>query len=213
LFFLEKNPEAEDRVARRNLRAQSVLMRLRQQTPSHTGSLLVALPTLLDPNFRRTILFLSHHDTEQGSVGFILNRPCQISLGDLAPTEGSDRIPVYEGGPVDRKSLIVAKIHWHQHEGLARFQSFGEEDLASRPKESGADHGELRAFTGYAGWSAGQLERELEEKSWIILPPTPDLLLAVETPEEGTARWRSLMKKLGPWYHLMALTPDDPKLN
>lgn len=191
-------------------------MRLHQQTPCHTGSLLVALPTMLDANFRRTILFLSHHDKEQGSVGFILNRPCQISLRDLAPRVESDRIPVYEGGPVDRKSLIVAKIDWHQQEGLARFQSLDEDDLSSLPEESGTDHGELRevrAFTGYAGWSAGQLELELEEKSWIILPPTPDLLLPVETPEEGAARWRSLMKKLGPWYHLMAQTPDDISLN
>ena len=189
-------------------------MRLRQQNPSHTGSLLVALPTLLDPHFRRTILFLSHHDSEQGSVGFILNRPCQITLGDLSPaTEGSDQIPVYEGGPVERKSLIVAKIHWHEEDESARFQSLGEEDIPPLPEEREAGHRELRAFTGYAGWSAGQLERELEEKSWMILPPTPDLLLPVETPEEGAARWRSLMKKLGPWYHLLAQTPDDPSMN
>ena len=191
-------------------------MRLRQQSTSHTGSLLVALPTLLDPNFRRTILFLSHHDTEEGSVGFILNRPCQIDLGDLSPSaEGGEHIPVYEGGPVERKSLIVAKIHWQQEKGMgmAGFQPLGEEDLLPLPTEPESNHREIRAFTGYAGWSAGQLERELDEKSWIILPPTQDLLLPVETPEEGTARWRSIMKNLGPWYHLMAQTPDDPNLN
>lgn len=189
-------------------------MRLRQQSISHTGSLLVALPTLLDPNFRRTILFLSHHDTEEGCVGFILNRPCQTDLGDLTPSsEGGERIPVYEGGPVERKSLIVAKIHWQQDQGLARFQSLGEEDLLPLPAEPETDLKEIRAFTGYAGWSAGQLERELEEKSWTILPPSPDLLLPVETPEDGAARWRSLMKRLGPWYHLMAQTPDELGLN
>lgn len=189
-------------------------MRLRQQSFSHTGSLLVALPTLLDPNFRRTILFLSHHDTEEGSVGFILNRPCQIDLADLAPSaEGGERIPVYEGGPVERKSLIIAKIHWQQEKGMALFQSLGEEDLPPLPMEPEANHKEIWAFTGYAGWSAGQLERELEEKSWIVMPPTPDLLLPVDTPEEGTTCWRSIMKSLGPWYHLMAQTPDDPNLN
>lgn len=199
-------------------------MRLRQQRPNHTGSLLVALPTLLDPNFRRTILFLSHHDPDEGSVGFILNRPCEIDLGDLAPAaEAGEHIPVYEGGPVERKSLIVAKIHWHEAEEQARFQSLGEEDLdlptlsddvqVDQGAENGGDCKELRAFTGYAGWSAGQLERELDEKSWIILPPTPDLLLPVETPKEGISRWKSLMRKLGPWYHLMAQAPDDPKLN
>lgn len=208
-------------------------MRLQQQTPNHTGSLLVALPTLLDPNFRRTILFLSHHDAQKGSVGFILNRPREIHLGDLAsaPT-GSERIPVYEGGPVERKSLIVAKIHWHEEGERASFRSLDEEDLSAEdlgeedlPGTSGrglqtgeggaegAGEGDLRAFTGYAGWSAGQLERELDEKSWIILPPTPDLLLPVGTPEEGISRWRNVMKTMGPWYHLMAQAPDNPGLN
>lgn len=189
-------------------------MRLRQQTPNHTGSLLVALPTLLDSNFRRTILFLSHHDPEEGSVAFIMNRPREFSLGDMAPTltpvsEGAEQIPVYEGGPVERKSLIVARIHWHEERAV--FRSLGEEEL---PSPSGQeDHEELRAFTGYAGWSAGQLEREIKERSWIILPPTVDLLLPVETAEEGVARWRAIMKKLGPWYHLMAQAPDELGMN
>lgn len=192
-------------------------MRLRQQTPkteTHTGSLLVALPTLLDSNFRRTILFLSHHDPEEGSVAFIMNRPREFSLGDMAPTltpvsEEAEQIPVYEGGPVERKSLIVARIHWHEERAV--FRSLGEEEL---PFPSGQDDNEeLRAFTGYAGWSAGQLEREIEERSWIILPPTVDLLLPVETAEEGVTRWRAIMKKLGPWYHLMAQAPDELGMN
>jgi putative transcriptional regulator len=193
-------------------------MQLRQQTPNHTGSLLVALPTLLDSNFRRTILFLSHHDPEEGCVAFIMNRPREFSLSDLAdpaPTltpvsGGADQIPVYEGGPVKRKSLIVARIHWHEERAV--FRSLGEEEIPS-PSLSGKDHEELRAFTGYAGWSAGQLEREIEERSWIILPPTVDLLLPVETAEEGVARWRAIMKKLGPWYYLMAQAPDELGLN
>lgn len=194
-------------------------MRLHQRNPNHAGSLLVALPTLLDPNFRRTIVFLSLHDPQEGSVGFILNRPRGIDLGELAPAvaDCGRQIPLYEGGPVERKSLIVARIHWNQDQARALFESFGEEDLSSptdelqTQSESGCH--ELRAFTGYAGWSAGQLERELEEKSWILLPPTPDLLLPLETPEEGASRWRSLMKKLGPSHYLMAQTPDDPSLN
>ena len=191
-------------------------MRLRQQnskTEIQTGSLLVALPTLLDSNFRRSILFLSHHDPEEGSVGFILNRPQEVCLGDLTNTsEGSQEIPVYEGGPVEQKSLIVARIHWHGDVEGVRFQSLGEEDLPSS-SESSSGHDEIRAFTGYAGWSGGQLERELVEKSWVILPPTADLLLPVKTQEEGSARWRAIMKRLGPMYHLMAQAPDELGLN
>ena len=69
------------------------------------------------------------------------------------------------------------------------------------------------AARGYAGWSGGQLERELVEKSWVILPPTADLLLPVKTQEEGSARWRAIMKRLGPMYHLMAQAPDELGLN
>lgn len=197
-------------------------MRLHQRKNDLAGSLLVALPTLLDPNFRRTILFLSHHDPDAGSVGFILNRPREIDLGDLAPVAGSgEHIPVYEGGPVESKSLVVAQLDWHTEGEQARFRTIGEEDLPPAAGEARCDQDaenagkgdDIRAFTGYAGWSAGQLERELVEKSWIVIPPTPDLLLPVANPEEGTSRWRALMKKLGPWYYLTAQAPDDPSLN
>ena len=193
-------------------------MRLRHQVTNFTGSLLVALPTLTDPHFRRTILFLNHHDPEEGSIGFVLNRPRQLCLGDLTSPQGmatgSDQIPVYEGGPVERKSLIVAKLHWSEER--ASLQSLDREEIPSPFDQASWIHGEspdLRAFTGYAGWSGGQLERELAEKSWVLLPPTLDLLLPIKTSEEGNDRWRAIMKTLGPLYHLMAQTPDNPEHN
>ena len=171
------------------------------------GSLLVALPSLLDTNFRRTILFLSHHDAEDGALGFILNRPRKESLGELAAApDGLEQVPVFEGGPVERQNLILTRLLWDQ-EG-ASFQSLGEEDLTEKDSAAG-----LRAFTGYAGWSTGQLEVEIEEKSWIVLPPTSALLAPVLTAEEGISRWKSLMKELGPLHHLLSEAPDDPKLN
>jgi len=182
-------------------------MRNPTSMPPSKGSLLVALPTLMDAHFRRTILFLSHHDAENGAVGFILNRPLTENLGELADsTDGLGHIPVFEGGPVERQHLILTRLLW-DHEG-AHFQSLSEEDLPEKGNTSG-----LRAFTGYAGWSAGQLEGEIQEKSWIVLPPTSALLSPVLTQEEGVFRWKSLMKDLGPWYHLLSEAPDDPKLN
>lgn len=171
------------------------------------GSLLVALPTLMDANFRRTILFLSHHDTEDGAVAFILNRPRSETLGDLAAApSGTDQVPVFEGGPVERQNLILTRLLWDQ-EG-AHLHSLVAEDLGEN--EYTAD---LRAFTGYAGWTAGQLECEISEKSWVVLPATRMLLLPVLTVEEGISRWKSLMKDLGPWYHLLSEAPDDLGLN
>jgi putative transcriptional regulator len=170
------------------------------------------MPCLLDPNFRRTILFLSHHDPEEGCVGFILNRPSGDSCGNLdgAPAE-MDRIALYEGGPVDRGNLVVARLHWSNE--AARFNSFDGEILEEGTHSPGFDRLELMAFAGHSGWSAGQLEREIEEKSWLILPPTGPLIEPVATPEEGVARWKGIMRGLGPLYGLLAEAPDDPSLN
>lgn len=172
-----------------------------------TGSLLVAVPTLLDPNFRRTIILLTRHETKEGALGVILNRPSGRTLGEL--TESPDdlkEVPVFEGGPVEQQQLLLARILLI--ENGARFESFAQEE-----SESMSDNRGFRAFTGYAGWSAGQLEAEIGEKSWLILPPTTALLAAVETPEEGNARWRGIMRELGPSYRLLAEAPDDLSLN
>jgi putative transcriptional regulator len=186
-------------------------MRLSEAEPANlTGSLLVATPALLDPNFRRTILFLTHHDHEEGALGIILNRPRADLLGGLG--EGNPElasVPVFEGGPVEKDHLLIARLIIAK--GTACFQSFNSD--ADPPGYAAGDIQELRAFTGYAGWSAGQLESEIMEKSWLTMPPSPGLLERVLTTEEGVARWRGLMRELGPWYHLMAEAPDDPGLN
>ena len=172
-----------------------------------TGSLLVAVPTLLDPNFRRAIIFLTRHETKEGALGVILNRPSGRTLGDL--TESPDdlkKVPVFEGGPVEQQQLLLARILLMEQG--ARFESYDREE-----SDSMSDNRGFRAFSGYAGWSEGQLESEIKEKSWLILPPTAPLLRTVITPEEGTARWRGIMRELGPWYRLLAAAPDDLSLN
>ena len=196
---------------------------MRFQQPNqinHTGFLLVALPTLLDPNFRRSILFLTHHDPTEGAMGFIMNRPRQESLGDLTEAPGGlSGVPVFEGGPVEPQNLILTQLLWK--ESGIRFQSLGVEDFLPREPQGDSDPeshhqnlgNNLRAFTGYAGWSAGQLEREITEKSWHLLKPTEAMLLPVTTQEEGVNRWKSVMKDLGPWHHLLAQAPDDLSLN
>lgn len=178
-----------------------------------TGSLLVAVPTLVDPNFRRTIIFITRHEGTEGSLGIILNRPCGTTLGELTTVpEELQLVPVFEGGPVEQQQLLLARILLME-KGV-RFESFDDEKSTNEihSKTMSEDNG-FRAFTGYAGWSAGQLESEIKEKSWLILPPTASLLEAVETQEEGTARWRGIMRELGSWYRLLADAPDDLSLN
>jgi len=189
--------------------------RVKRQThsPSLTGSLLAALPTLLDPHFRRTVLFISHHNAEDGALGFILNRPRGSLCAELAGLPSTlDGLPLFEGGPVGRGDLIVASLGWTEQG--ANFESL-EDPEAPVPaiNPSIPLPGSFRAFEGYAGWSAGQLEEEIREGSWAVLPPARDLLTDVTTPEDGLALWKRVMRRVGPWEGLMAEAPDDPSRN
>jgi putative transcriptional regulator len=192
-------------------KGEDKVVRLQQphQTETElTGSLLVALPSLVDPNFRRTILFLTHHDQE-GAMGFILNRPRNERLGQLAsaPEEVAD-VPVFSGGPVDPKNLILTHLLWKK--SGVRFQSLGEDDLSLLDSEKNPKADQtLRAFTGYAGWTGGQLEQEIAEKSWHLLKPMPAILQPVHTLEDGIKLWKGIMKDLGSMYYLLAQAPDD----
>src|SRR4030081_1462949 len=92
------------------------------ETPrSLTGSLLVAHPNMLDPNFRRTVLFISAHDPNDGALGGIINRPLDTQTADLvseAPPEGLAGVPVFLGGPVGKNQLMFAAFEWQKGEGL-----------------------------------------------------------------------------------------------
>jgi len=137
-----------------------------------TGSLLVAHPTLLDPNFRRTVLFISAHDPEDGALGIILNRPLDKQVGDLVTDEtppALSDVPVYLGGPVGKNQLMFAVLEWEKSDGLKLNHNVALEDAS----ELIGHHPDwIRAFVGYAGWGAGQLEEEMKQKAWLIHKPT-----------------------------------------
>src|SRR5437868_2805230 len=134
---------------------------------SLTGSLLIAHPNMLDPNFRRTVLFISVYDPEDGALGLIINRPLDKQLADVVtepPPAALADVPVFLGGPVGKNQLMVATLGWQKNEGLKLNQNVALEE----PNEDGAA---VCAFVGYAGWTAGQLETELEQKAWLVRKP------------------------------------------
>src|ERR1700737_4383973 len=88
---------------------------------SLAGSLLVAHPNMLDPNFRRTVLFISAHDPDDGAIGVIINRPLDKNVADLVtekPPENLADVPVFFGGPVGNNQLMLAAFEWQKGEGL-----------------------------------------------------------------------------------------------
>jgi putative transcriptional regulator len=180
---------------------------LRPEKPrSLAGSLLVAHPNMLDPNFRRTVLYISSHDPGDGAIGVIINRPLEKSVADLVtetPPPNLADVPVFFGGPVGKNQLMLAAFAWQKGEGLKLNQlsldGFGA--VGEQPS--------LFAFLGYAGWSAGQLETEMKQKAWIVQKPSR----AAFKSEKLSRLWFDIMNRLGPWYRMLAAAPDDPSLN
>lgn len=176
-----------------------------------TGSLLVAHPNLHDPNFRRTILFLSHHTAGDGAIGLVLNRPLRKTMSEFPEHPAEDvalrRVPVFYGGPVGDEELLLASMQWHESPGAVSFRGFG--NVSEEPVIPPEFRPGLRAFQGYSGWSRGQLESEIAEKSWLVFPPSRRL---IDMPHPENA-WQEIMHRLGPIYRLLAGMPDDPSLN
>jgi putative transcriptional regulator len=191
-------------------RAVYFLMREPQgQRPNFTGQLLVAHPSMLDPNFRRSVLFISAHDAEEGAMGVILNRPLDKYVSELAPDQAPDSladVPVYLGGPVATNELMFAALDWQEGDSLTLNQNLAlHESLPPNDDTRSA----LRAFVGYAGWTAGQLEKELDQHAWLLQKPDRAAL----SPERLPKLWFDIMRGLGPWFKMLAAAPDDPSLN
>jgi putative transcriptional regulator len=173
------------------------------------GSLILADPSLREPTFRHSVLLLTEHSPTLGAHGYILNRPMAKKVGDLlaAPEfETLAEIPVYVGGPVGTEHLTFASLGWSEIDGSLQFTTHLSAHQAVLHQMEGFD---IRAFVGYAGWSEGQLEEELERKAWITHKPERRVL-EVEGIE---SLWKSLLRPLSPWHALQADEPDDLSLN
>ncbi|RKX32229.1 MAG: YqgE/AlgH family protein [Verrucomicrobia bacterium] len=174
------------------------------------GSLLLAHPEMVDPNFRRTVVLLSAHN-EDGALGVILNRPVGKSLGEY----GSDfstgllsDVPVFTGGPVNDKQIILSA--WHAESSLGMFRLyFGIDPEKAKELIASPEGLDVRAFVGHAGWGEGQLEVELEQNAWIVSPVAPDLINQLK----GVDLWRTIMGNISPELRFLADAPDDPSVN
>lgn len=164
---------------------------------------------MLDPNFRRSVLLISSHDETDGAIGLILNRPLDKRVSELVtdPTsEALAEVPVFLGGPVGTNQLIFATLDWDRESGLSLNAHVNLDQVDQLAEE---DRSALRAFVGYAGWTAGQLEDELRQNAWVVQKPDRTAL----TPERLPRLWFEIMRSLGPWFKLLSAAPDDPSLN
>jgi putative transcriptional regulator len=176
------------------------------------GKLVIAAPALLDPNFARTVVLVVDHD-EHGAMGIVLNRVADAELSeavpDLADVPGVDEL-LFVGGPVQGSNVLLLGDFCDLDKAAPLVSgSIGMVGADTELGELADTVSRARAFAGYAGWGAGQLEAELEDESWITADPLPEDLLT----DEPDDLWSATLERKGGWHRVIARMPDDPSLN
>jgi putative transcriptional regulator len=177
------------------------------------GKILISEPFLPDTFFNRTIVYLTDH-TPQGSVGFILNKKLDLNISDAIFGFDGMNENLNMGGPVapdtvhylhNLGELIPNSVH------VAGNIFWGGDIDAIREliKNGKIEQSHIRFFLGYSGWSPGQLERELEENSWVIANVESDIVMN----NRGEDTWKSVLRSLKNKYRIWADFPDSPDMN
>jgi putative transcriptional regulator len=179
-----------------------------------SGRLLISEPFMMDPNFKRSVILLTEYGSA-GAMGFVLNHLSEYMLGDLLPDLPYSEMPVYSGGPVGEDTLhfihrcpdkiedgieIVKGIYWG-----GNFETV--KSLVSNYQLTDS---EIRFFTGYSGWTPGQLDDEIAEDTWIVTDKfTPEVIFS----HDDQNIWRQVIISLGTRYAHIANFPENPELN
>lgn len=177
------------------------------------GKLLIADPSLKDSSFDRTVVLLTEHN-ENGSVGFILNKPLGFSLKDIVP-ELNCNIEIFNGGPVEQDNLYFIhqspEIIPNSIEICKGIYWGGDFDaLKNVLKEEKINIKSLKFFLGYSGWSSKQLISEMKEDSWLVSDDAPTTKIFEHKPKN---LWRNQMRNLGGEYLIWSNSPEDPSMN
>ncbi|MEP7265545.1 MAG: YqgE/AlgH family protein [Bacteroidota bacterium] len=177
------------------------------------GSLLISEPFLLDSYFKRAVVLLSEHD-DQGTLGFILNKPTDVRLNDAVEDFPEFDAPLYFGGPVETDTLFY--IH-----------TLGEKLKGAKPIVNGIWWGgdydqlkflidthqirpeQIRFYAGYSGWEPKQLEGELKEKAWLVSNANKTFTFF----DNPKVLWSQVLRSMGNEYAILANFPEDPNLN
>ena len=178
---------------------------------SLAGRLLVETPSLIDPNFYRSVVLMIEHDDE-GALGVVLNRPMDIPvaeyLEDWEPLAAHPAV-VFSGGPVQPEVALAIARGPHDETDMSALiiHDVRLADLDSDP--GGVGYDAIRVFSGYAAWAPEQLEGEIAEGAWWVFDTSP------EDPFVGDAEtlWSDVLRRQPGDVAMFATLPDDPGLN
>jgi putative transcriptional regulator len=173
--------------------------------PNHdylNSQFLIAMPSLGDPNFHETVIYIWEHNAG-GALGIVINRPMTVTLGEVfsqleleVTAPETARQPIYAGGPVEpRRGFVIHKPvgDWQATLEIADdIAVTSSQDILAAMAQGDGPPQSLFAV-GCAGWGAGQLEQEFADNAWLTTPATPDLLFEME-PDE---RWHAAARLIG----------------
>jgi len=177
------------------------------------GNILVSYPFLEDDYFFRSVISLLDH-SEEGSFGLIINKKMPNKIGEVMPLFSNLENYIYVGGPVETSNLFFL----HPYKDLKDTIQVSDGlywngdiyELRDMFDLEFAEPSQVRFYLGYSGWSEGQLEDEIKEKSWLI--GENNLSIVFDNSEDDLI-WRKAMETLGKDFENLAHYPIDPHMN
>jgi putative transcriptional regulator len=177
------------------------------------GRVLISEPFLSDTYFHRSVVFLTEHSKE-GSVGFVLNKPVDLSVNDVLNDFPQTDAEISIGGPVNTNTIhyihtlgdiipnsvrVTGNIYWG-----------GDfETLKALIREGKINSGQVRFFLGYSGWSPNQLENELSENAWLVSEIDQEIIMK----GSDHSLWKETLLQLDPKFRTWVNFPENPSLN
>lgn len=182
--------------------------------PLETGSLLLATPFMDDPNFMRTVVLLVEHGPD-GSLGFVLNRPIELNLHQISSEFKDFRLGLFIGGPVQMDTLHFVHRMGPDFLGDCMEVSPGIfwggdiEIVKKRIQNNLLEPHQINFYIGYAGWSEGQLEREFDHDSWIVIEAKPEYVFS----GKDRGLWAEILRGQQAEHRMISTFPINPRQN
>jgi len=177
------------------------------------GRILISEPFMVDPSFKRSVVFLTDHD-EKGSVGFVLNQPLGINLKDVVDEDVTGfNVPIYCGGPVQQDMLhflhtLGEIIPDSVQVGDGIYWGGDFDTIITLILNQQIQSSQIKFFIGYSGWSEEQLNEEIVDNNWIV-----GRVQQNDVFDQEENLWKRAIKKLGAKYAHIANFPENPMMN
>jgi len=182
---------------------------MEQEITLEKGTMLIAEPFMMDPNFKRAVILLTDHHRKEGTVGFVINKKTDLKINDLIENFPEIESNVFFGGPVAQETLhyihtvgdildesveIAKGVYWGGNYEKLKFLI---ESKLVLPKD-------IRFYVGYSGWTEGQLDAEIKHGSWLTSEFFPNYIFGVK----NRVLWSKILNNKGDRYSVIAQMPD-----